>query len=806
MKLRVLLISLGFMCLSTLAQAQWNTVPNHGLGVGRGPGFTSPNPVGPCLNTQILTWPSGVSGDPACNLPSTLPGIIEKLTANRIYFIRNDGNNTLCNGRTNAAAAAAPNCAFSTGQHAADVITVLNVPQGIQVEVQFVDDTFTTQIIQRPWLGAGTVVYSGNAVTPGNVILSTTSADTFTLIGPTSGTFLIRNLEVRAITSGNCVTATGYANLQWSGIRWGNCAQVQLSTLFNSISTQIGDDFLVGNSVGGLHANLNGKIYKSGFKSTPVAGTHAYSGFYAGAAEGGIIFDFLTDYTGPGTVTGPRYLVHHFGLIETFGGEAYFPGNSAGSQEVGNGGYYVGDSSTTMTVGAPAQAWASGSGSLAARFFGLNSTVTDGGNLQVITNDAFCINCGGMAVFGGNYSTTNSFNFAGFSGRKENATSGNTAGYGSIYTTPNGGNLVERIRISSVGGGMWPPAVTGGDQGVGTLNAAGLFVSGVAVTTNGITALTGDVTATGPGSVPATIGAAVITYAKMQNVAGLSVVGRAASSAGVAADITGTADQVLRVAAAGASMGFGALDLSKSAAVGSSILPLANGGCNSATGCIRLAKSQKFTANGTWTPATGILGAIIECFGAGGGGGGAVVSSAGNTSAGGGGGAGSKSKVWLSAAQIATAVATPPTVTIGTAGTGGTTAPGTGGNGTDTSVGALCVGKGGSGGSPGTLATGVGGGPGGIAGTGDVTGTGQPGFPNLYAGASLVYAPVGGGGGSSEYGGGAIMTPCGSSCAGGAGTGFASGGAGGASTNGSAAATGGAGTAGLVIISEFTNQ
>lgn len=48
-------------------------------------------------------------------------------------------------------------------------------------------------------------------------------------------------------------------------------------------------------------------------------------------------------------------------------------------------------------------------------------------------------------------------------------------------------------------------AVTGGYKGINTINAVGLYIGGVAVTAAGITALTGDVTATGPGSAAATL-------------------------------------------------------------------------------------------------------------------------------------------------------------------------------------------------------------------------------------------------------------------------------------------------------------
>lgn len=86
----------------------------------------------------------------------------------------------------------------------------------------------------------------------------------------------------------------------------------------------------------------------------------------------------------------------------------------------------------------------------------------------------------------------------------------------------------------------------------------------------------GDITVSSSGATW-TVDNNAITDAKLRQSSGLSVVGRSASTTGNVGDVTGTADQVLRVAASGASLGFGAIDLTKSAAV-SGILPSTNGG------------------------------------------------------------------------------------------------------------------------------------------------------------------------------------------------------------------------------------
>lgn len=66
----------------------------------------------------------------------------------------------------------------------------------------------------------------------------------------------------------------------------------------------------------------------------------------------------------------------------------------------------------------------------------------------------------------------------------------------------------------------------------------------------------GDITVSGTGA-SWTVDNTAITFAKFQNLTGLSIFGRSANSSGVGADITGTDGQVLRVS--GTTLGFGAI-------------------------------------------------------------------------------------------------------------------------------------------------------------------------------------------------------------------------------------------------------
>ena len=87
--------------------------------------------------------------------------------------------------------------------------------------------------------------------------------------------------------------------------------------------------------------------------------------------------------------------------------------------------------------------------------------------------------------------------------------------------------------------------------------------------------MSGDATITAAGAL--TIAANAVTYAKFQQIAGLSVFGNSTGTAANGAAITGTANQVLRVDSAGTALGFGAINLASGNAV-TGILPGANGG------------------------------------------------------------------------------------------------------------------------------------------------------------------------------------------------------------------------------------
>lgn len=126
---------------------------------------------------------------------------------------------------------------------------------------------------------------------------------------------------------------------------------------------------------------------------------------------------------------------------------------------------------------------------------------------------------------------------------------------------------------------------------------------------SGITALTGDVTASGSGSVAATIANNAVTLAKLATQAANTVLTNATAGTAVPTALSLGASTVLGRDSSG---NISALTLSGLTAI-SGVLTASGGG---------LKGIQYFSASGTYTKTTGTTSAIIFCQGGGGGGGG----------------------------------------------------------------------------------------------------------------------------------------------------------------------------------------
>ena len=185
-----------------------------------------------------------------------------------------------------------------------------------------------------------------------------------------------------------------------------------------------------------------------------------------------------------------------------------------------------------------------------------------------------------------------------------------------------------------------------------------------------------------------------------------------------------------------------------------------------------------FTSSGTWTKDAGLKYVVVEVQG-GGGNGDSVTVGDNATSAGGGGGAGGYSKKLI----LASALGATETVTVGAAAAA-------------SSFGSLATANGG------TTSTGVAGGDGGTAASGDINIQGGDGSPAISTGSEGDGAGGSGGNSPLGFGGKGAQEIYNIGLNGGAGRGYGGGG-GGALANDDTSATGGAGAGGIVIVTEY---
>ena len=223
---------------------------------------------------------------------------------------------------------------------------------------------------------------------------------------------------------------------------------------------------------------------------------------------------------------------------------------------------------------------------------------------------------------------------------------------------------------------------------------------------------------------------------------------------------------------------------------------------SSSAGSSLRVSSQVFTANGTYTPTTGMVYCIVEMVGGGGGGGGCPSTSAAQCACAGGGGSGAYAKSLLSATDIGVSKA----VVVGGGGGGGGAGAYTGASGGDTSLGALMAANGGVGGTAGNAinySSGTLGGTGGSASTGNIVAfNGQDGGCGITAVGGGGYMALGGSGSGTPLGTGGV----GAFKMGADGIGYGSGGAGAGALASSAALAGGNGAGGCVLITEFVKS
>lgn len=257
-------------------------------------------------------------------LPTGQSDIREKLTANRTYYVRTDGDDSNT-GLVNSAAGA-----FLTIQHAVDVIANTLDIAGKTVTIQIGDGTYVENVTLRNVVGyasLGNLVIQGNSDTPTNVIISPASGNA--IYGNNISTVWdIKYLKVASpvgINLGNNIT------VRITDVDFGACTSYHIVINNGCQLLVIGNYTISGNSP--YHYwTANGGYIECINKTITITSNITVTTFVR-AARYGYINNYGCTFSLDGhTVTGGRYYGTQLSLIFTNGGGAnYFPGNTSGT-------------------------------------------------------------------------------------------------------------------------------------------------------------------------------------------------------------------------------------------------------------------------------------------------------------------------------------------------------------------------------------------------------------------------------------------------------------------------------------------
>lgn len=260
-------------------------------------------------------------------------GFRERLTANRTYYIRTDGNNSNT-GLVNSAGGA-----FLTVQKGVDTISGLDI-NGYTVTIQVADGTYNTPVVLKDVVGysaPGCLVINGNAVTPWAVWIFTTSADAV-YAGSINSVWTVQNLYFRTASSGAGLHIYG-SQLNYANCAFGPTAGAHIMARGGALITATGDSWIWGGGVQHWLANAS-QIWCQNRTVTLLDNAAFTSYFVASNFASVVVATNVTFAVAAGAYSGARYGITGNGVIYGSSGNVnYFPGNAAGV--VNTGGQYM---------------------------------------------------------------------------------------------------------------------------------------------------------------------------------------------------------------------------------------------------------------------------------------------------------------------------------------------------------------------------------------------------------------------------------------------------------------------------------
>lgn len=297
-----------------------------------GAGLNLPQGTAPSapLNGDVWTTASGVYvriNGVTISLTSVRPFI----TSARTYYVRTDGSDSLCSGLVDAAASAAPNCAFLTEAAAVGTVSGLDFNKQT-VTIQFGNEgsakTFTRALVAIPTLTGGGLLKFEPSPSGTNIVGTSGAYELFdTLTAVTFG-----GLNITSSGNYGSIIVSGLSILQFdaAGPTMGAATTSRIWCHDNQAQVLIlGSTYtVVGNSSYWMVA-ANGCMIFHEANTVTFSGTPVFSTVVT-ALHGGKIQSSSDTYTG--AVVGQRYGVNDSGsmiAVSPFS-ETYFPGNGPG--------------------------------------------------------------------------------------------------------------------------------------------------------------------------------------------------------------------------------------------------------------------------------------------------------------------------------------------------------------------------------------------------------------------------------------------------------------------------------------------
>lgn len=251
----------------------------------------------------------------------------ERLTADRTYYVRTDGNDS------NTGLANTSGGAFLTIQKALDVVAQNIDLAGHNITISVADGTYTgANAVSVPWVGKGTVTVTGNNTTPANCVLSITAAPCFSVSG--GAALYVSGFKFVTTSGASLVAYDAGLLILTNNVEFGSCTIAMQAYRCGIIRVYGAANYTISaSSTYHIYVSFEGVVSFGTGQTTTLTGTPAF-GEFAHAESLGVIAHSSNTFSG--SATGTRYGVYTNSVINTNGGGAnYFPGNAVGGTSTG---------------------------------------------------------------------------------------------------------------------------------------------------------------------------------------------------------------------------------------------------------------------------------------------------------------------------------------------------------------------------------------------------------------------------------------------------------------------------------------